>query len=340
MAMRTLMLILATVSLSACGSGTSHPTAPEPDQLAGALALKLAIPQALDIARISYQITGAGMDTLSGQLQLVGDSLAVATVTAIPPGAVRSFVLRAYDPLGNLTHSGNALAAVTAGETVEVRIQMRPASGQADVIGTFGDTDTGNPGDLQRPPPDHPLVGVWALDVAWLDTETLDFSYSFGVNGRFANRLGGAFLTPLQDLAELRNMDLGGLQQFDGGVLVLSGRWRTAGDSLSLEFDQISVELIGSPPLIGQVRVQIVDEALAADTAAMIGYRYAVSGQTLQLDGEELTLGVDLAHLADRVSLPAGISDAAGASLALVREFLAQQLDGEGLDRLTLSRRD
>ena len=65
------------------------------------------------------------------------------------------------------------------------------------MIGSFGDAP---PFSKARE-----LVGTWRLNFG----DAAEFSYSFRSDGRFENRVGGAFLSALRQLDELGDLDLG-----------------------------------------------------------------------------------------------------------------------------------
>ena len=332
------LAVVVTVGL-ACGPdrhGPALPAAPGPD---GTVSLKLAIPAAVaeDVARVDYLIAAAGMDTMRGELVIGADRVARGTVNDIPPGPNRSFALAAFSPTDSLTYWGSASADVVAGHTVSVHIQMRRVSGAADITGEFDD-------DL--PPVGHPLLGDWRLDIPGVATRTLDFTYAFRENGRFTNRIGGAFLAPLQDLDELQDIGVSGLDRFAGGLLALKGTWVTDTDSLRLQFDGLDVELIGSLPLVGDVSVEVADEDFQDRVEFGLGYTFSVSSDRLLLRGNALTLGVELDEaIGDPIpetpasSIPEGLGPVGHEAVrllgALLREELGNQATREfGLDRI------
>ncbi|HIG56462.1 MAG TPA: hypothetical protein EYG11_21915 [Candidatus Latescibacteria bacterium] len=62
-----------------------------------------------------------------------------------------------------------------------MRISLLPLSGAAVVIGDFGDTPLFSKA--------RKLVGTWRLNFG----QDAEFPYSFRSDGRFENRVGGAF---------------------------------------------------------------------------------------------------------------------------------------------------
>ena len=250
------------------------------------MAVRLVIPKALQqsVAGVEYVISASDMVTMSGTLPIVGNA-ASGTITGIVPGSDRLFVLNAYGASGVLSHTGSALAVIVAGVTADVRIQLLPVSGSADVDGDFGDTPL-FPKALE-------LIGTWQLEVA--ATENFDFSYTFEAGGRFSNRVSGAFLSALKQLDELQGIDFGQLDQFDGGTLVLSGTWTPGDGTLDLDFDKLDIELFGSLPLIGRIDVGILEENLGEGSEFELAFTCSISDDQLRLRGPSLTLGVPLA---------------------------------------------
>jgi hypothetical protein len=332
--MRTHALLAILIALIAfsCGSDRQRPTASEPTSETGAVALKLAIPQALDVDRVEYIVSAADMDSLRGELTIGSDDVARGTVTGIQPGQERLFTLNAYDSDGLLTYSGSSTADVKAGQTTQVHIALRSLSGAADITGEFVEPSSSDS------PLGHSLLGSWLLDLPVVSTDTFSFTYTFDENGRFTNRIGGEFLAPLQDIEELADIDLGGVDEFDGGLLVLQGNWTTAGDSLRLEFDRIAVELIGSLPLIGKLSIEVLSEELEDRVEFELGYTYSVSTDQLQLEGDSLTLGIDLDMPIDDVPVPEQLSAVGRQALSLLRNFLEGKIEEEDLNRFKLTK--
>ena len=330
----TILIPLALLALS-CGTDHNRSTAPESAPETGAVALKLAIPQALDIDRVEYIVSAADMDSLRGELTIGSDGVARGTVTGIQPGRDRLFTLNAYNSVDRLAYSGSSAAAVDAGQITQVHIALRSLSGAADITGEFVEPSDSPIGS--DPQIGHPLLGAWLLDFPTISTETFSFTYSFDEDGRFANRIGGEFLAPLQEIEELADIDLGGVEKFDG-VLVLQGHWTTAGDSLHLEFDRIAVELIGSLPLIGKLSVEVLSEELEDRVELELGYTYSVSGDQLQLEGDSLTLGIDLDVPVGDVPIPEQLSAVGRQALSLLRNFLEGKIEEENLNRFKLTR--
>jgi len=272
------------------------------------------------------------MDSLRGDLAIDSDGVARGTVTNIQPGSNRLFTLNAYDSNDLLTYTGSSTAAIDAGQTTQVHISLRSLSGAADITGEFVEPS------ISDSPIGHLLLGSWLLDFPTISTDTFSFTYTFGEDGRFANRIGGEFLAPLQEIEELADIDLGGVKQFDGGLLVLQGSWTTIGDSLHLQFDRIAVELIGSLPLIGKLSIEVLSEKLEDRVEFELGYTYSVNADQLQLEGNALTLGIDLNTPIDDVPIPSQLSAVGRQALTLLRNFLEGKIEEENLNRFKLTR--
>ena len=281
-----LLCAVTALATTTCGSQSNKLAGPSDDRTDGSVAMRLVIPKALQqsVARVEYVISASDMETISGTLPIVGNA-ASGTITGIAPGTDRLFVLNAYDTSGELSHTGSAVTTIEAGVTADVRIQLLPVSGAADVDGDFGDTPL-FPKALE-------LIGTWQLEVA--DTDGFEFSYTFASDGRFNNRISGAFLSALRQIDELQDIDLGQLDQFDGGTLVLSGTWTPAEGTLDLDFDQLNIELFGSLPLIGRIDIGILEEDLGDGAEFDLAFTCSISNDQLRLRGPSLTLGVPLA---------------------------------------------
>ena len=280
-----LIPLCAAAILTACGSPGEQLAGPDTELPSGSVAVKLAIPLELQqsVARVEYEVSADGMEPLRGALEIIGN-VASGTVTGIEPGADRRFVLNAYDATGELSHTGSATATIDAGRTTDVRIQLLPVSGSADVTGDFGDAPL-FPKALE-------LVGTWRLDAG---TDDFDFTYTFTSDGRFTNRISGAFLSALRQLDELEGIDFGQLDRFDGGTLIFAGTWTPGQGTLDLDFDELDIELFGSLPLIGRIDVGILEEDLGDGAEFELAFTCAIDGDELRLRGPALTLGVPLA---------------------------------------------
>ena len=317
--------------LLSCGRDSDVPIAPDLHSDTS-VALKLTIPARLQqsIARVEYVVAAADMDTLRGELAIAGN-VAHGTITGIEPGSARLFVLNAYDAAGELSHSGSATATIKAGGTAEVRIQLLPLTGGADVVGDFGEAPLF--------PKARELIGTWRLNLGTADD--LEFSYSFETDGQFTNRIGGAFLSALRDLDELESLDLGQLDQFDGGTLILSGTWTPGADSLHLEFAELQIELWGELPLIGRVDVGILREDLGDGAEFDLDFACAVSADELRLRGPALTLGVPLgAEQAGEAAADefAEVSGMGRAGLAQIASAIGAAIGSRNLSEVVLVR--
>ena len=166
-----------------------------------------------------------------------------------------------------------------------MRIQLQPVTGGAVVIGDFGEESLF--------PKAQQLPGTWHLNLA--ADQGFEFTYTFRADGVFTNRISGAFLTALKDLDELEDLDLGQLDRFDGGTLILSGTWSPGENVLDLDFDQLQIELFGELPLLGSVDVEILEEDLGDGTEFDLSFDCDLNGNELRLRGPALTLGVPLA---------------------------------------------
>ena len=78
------------------------------------------------------------------------------------------------------------------------------------------------------------LEGQWRLELAEVEVEEFDFSYTFSRDGFFANRVGGAFLKRIEELNTIDGIDIDTeqLDALDGGFLVLHGTWPANRDRL------------------------------------------------------------------------------------------------------------
>jgi len=325
------VFVLIGLWLAACSQNGDHAT--DPVAQGGAFALKVTIPAALlqSVAKVEYLVEAADMDALRGELNIVGNS-ARGTVGNIPPGTERVFTLNAYTAAGELSHTGSATADIAAGNTTQVRISLLAVTGGADVIGDFGDAPLFAKANQ--------LVGTWQLELP--SDEDFEFIYTFESNGDFKNRIGGSFLQALRELDQFRELDLGQLDQFDGGFVELSGTWRPGEGTLALEYEQVELELFGTLPLLGQISLDVLKEDLGAGAESAAGFDCAVEGDELRLRGDSLTLGVPLAADAvDQIEDDpafAELSPIARAALAQVGAVLGQAIRNNDLDQVVLVR--
>jgi hypothetical protein len=149
-------------------------------------------------------------------------------------------------------------------------------------------------------------------------------------------------LQALRELDEFRELDLGQLDQFDGGFVEFSGTWRPGDGTLNLEYDQVSLELFGSLPLLCQISLDVLKEDLGAGAESSAPFDCAVDGDELQLRGDLLTLGVPLAE--DTVSQIedepafAELSTVARAALTQVGAVLGQAIRNNNRELVVLVR--
>ncbi len=174
------------------------------------------------------------------------------------------------------------------------------------------------------------LEGDWRLALADVDPEEFEFSYSFGRDFSFSNRVGGAFLKRIEELNEIAGIeiDTGRLDAIDGGFLVFRGAWSVDGDSLDLDLKTLEIEVFGTVPIIGRISVPVHEEELMGPYR--IGYRCRIDGERLTLNGESLTLGSGL----DETT--AGLDPLAVEVLRLVSDFALEQLSARDEDEFTL----
>ncbi len=85
----------------------------------------------------------------------------------------------------------------------------------------------------------------------------LEFSYTFQADGSVRNRIGGAFLAELRNIDAVRQaLDDGLLADdnlLDGGNVNWVGTWSLAGDSLTVNYDLLIVEVFGRVPILGDM---------------------------------------------------------------------------------------
>jgi len=116
-----------------------------------------------------------------------------------------------------LTHTGSAASDISAGRTAQVRISLRAVSGNADVIGDFGDAPLFEKANQ--------LVGTWSLELPGIDDERFEFTYTFEADGNFDElRLRGSSLTLGVPLAQ----EAAGQIEDDPAFAELSGIARAA----------------------------------------------------------------------------------------------------------------
>ncbi len=127
-------MIVALFSLGlvgwSCESRTSPMGSTQPD---GELSINIRLGKLAQatISRAEVVVSGSGMSEMRSNLRVSGSSL-TGTVSGIPAGTNRLFVLNAYDASNSLIYTGSGSANVVAGQEVTVRITMRSVSAAAD----------------------------------------------------------------------------------------------------------------------------------------------------------------------------------------------------------------
>ncbi|MEW6753965.1 MAG: hypothetical protein AB1505_23740 [Candidatus Latescibacterota bacterium] len=104
------------------------------------------------VVRVEAVVTGPRMAERKNDLAMEADTLAHGIISGIPVGDHRRIALNGYDSGGLRTHTGESGdLTVTAGDTLDVRIDMRPVTGAIGVTATVveGVSDTsGGPGEV------------------------------------------------------------------------------------------------------------------------------------------------------------------------------------------------
>jgi hypothetical protein len=174
------------------------------------------------------------------------------------------------------------------------------------------------------------LEGQWRLELAEVEVEEFDFSYTFSRDGSFTNRVGGAFLARIEELNTIDGIDIdtGQLDALDGGFLVLHGTWSADGDSLDIDLERMQIDVFGTVPIVGRLSVPVHEEPLMGDNR--IGYRCAVDGDRLSLNGDSLTLGIGLEET------NGGFDPLAVEVLRLTSDFALQHLSAGDEDEFSL----
>ena len=181
------------------------------------------------------------------------------------------------------------------------------------------------------------LLGTWRLDLAEVDTEEFEFTYAFRGNNSFANRIGGTFLQQLKDLNEIDGIDIdtGRLEVIDDGFVEYNGTWSAQGDNLELHFETMKIEVGGEVPIAKQrIAVPVHEEDLTSAGENQVVYSYRFAKGQLLLNGESLTLGIDLAETAPA----AGLDPLAVETLRLIGEFVRDQISAGDEDEFAMSR--
>jgi hypothetical protein len=184
------------------------------------------------------------------------------------------------------------------------------------------------------------LYGTWDLQAARdVGEGDLEFSYTFEADGSVRNRIGGAFLAELLDIEAVRDAlddeQLAGVSRLDGGNVNWVGTWSLTGDSLTVDYDMLIVEVFGSVPILGKLTVPVFEQALDPAAQTTLGFTCTLEADVLTLRGESLSAGVDVAGGGESVGLEGSISQA----VDLAVQFLGEQIVGQGLDTQTFLRR-
>jgi len=178
------------------------------------------------------------------------------------------------------------------------------------------------------------LAGTWDLQAAQEVTAgEFEFSYKFVEDGSVRQRIGGAFLAELRDIEEVRDAledePLADLSRLDGGNVNWVGSWTLAGDSLTVTYDLLIVDVFGDVPILGKVTVPVFHEELPPTAQRTLGFTCQIEGDLLSLRGESFAADIDVTTLEG----PA----AQAADLAL--QFLGEQIVAQGLDTHTFVHR-
>jgi hypothetical protein len=184
------------------------------------------------------------------------------------------------------------------------------------------------------------LLGTWRLPLGEIPEDEFKFSYTFKKKGEVTNKIGGAFLQRLRDLAEAQEIDLGelnNLEQIDGANLNLSGTWTADGDTLCILFTQAEVELFGTLPIVGQVGVPVHREPLPAEENVDIRFTCILDGNELNLRGDALTVGISLGQGSEEIQIEA-LGPLGNEALRLAREQWEEVIQQEELNEVTLIR--
>ena len=180
------------------------------------------------------------------------------------------------------------------------------------------------------------LEGTWRLELADVDADEFEFSYSFRRGGTFSNRMGGSFLERLQELNEIEGIeiDTGQLDVIEGGFVDMRGTWSVVGDSLEISFSSLEVEVFGNVPIVGRITVPVHQQDLPPGSENRLNFTCSIDGDRLRLKGESLTLGVGLGE----AGAEAGLDSLATEALGLVNEFAQEQIRTSGRDEVLFLR--
>ena len=187
------------------------------------------------------------------------------------------------------------------------------------------------------PSKEDSLLGTWGLELAEVDAEEFEFTYTFGPNGSFNNRIGGNYLRWIEELNEIDgiDIDIGRLKVIDSGFVNFHGTWLTQGDRLDLRFETLKIEVGGELPILKQrIVVPVHEENLSSSGENQILYSYRFANEQLVLNGESLTLGIGL----DGIVQPLDLDPLAVESLRLILEFVQAQISARDEDEFAMNR--
>ena len=181
------------------------------------------------------------------------------------------------------------------------------------------------------------LLGKWGLELAKVDAEEFEFTYTFGPDGSFNNRVGGNYLRRIEELNEIDgiDIDIGKLELIDSGFINFNGTWSTQGDSLDLRFETLKIEVAGELPILKRrIVVPVHEENLTGSGENQVVYSYHFANEQLVLNGESLTLGIGL----DGTVQPLDLDPLAVESLKLISEFVHAQISARDEDEFAMTR--
>lgn len=132
---------LAALTLAACADQTAPATAPAPGapaaQTPASLAIQVNTAAAPAVASLVVEVTASDIPTpLAFTLPVAGGS--ASGTLRVPPGAARTFAVRAFDAAGSVTHEGTRTADVRPGANAALAIPLRAAAGQVPISVTLG----------------------------------------------------------------------------------------------------------------------------------------------------------------------------------------------------------
>jgi hypothetical protein len=125
--------VLASLAIAACGG--ERITGPR----AGADA-ELMVSASVVGTPISTMVVEVSAEDISPSLIFnlsIGDGDATGTVK-VPPGASRTFTIRAFDARGNVTHEGSATRDIRPGQNGALTVVLAPRAGHVQITVNFG----------------------------------------------------------------------------------------------------------------------------------------------------------------------------------------------------------